>query len=81
MSNGAIPPPKKNVQNPRNDYETNLIKSHQDRILSLERQLDKKQEIIKKLLEGKDFHRPSSIDAKIPTRPAMNTEVQSSHDK
>ena len=35
----------------------------------------------KKLLERKEFHRPSFTDAKIPVGPAMNTEVQSRSDK
>ena len=81
MSNRTISAPEKNANNPRIDYETNFIKSLQDRILSLERQLDQKQEIIKKLLEGKELNKPSPIDAKIPTGPAMNTEAQSRSDK
>ena len=81
MSNRTISAPEKNAQNPRIDYETNFIKSLQDRILSLERQLDQKQEIIKKLLEGKEFNRPSPTCAKNPTGPARNTEAQSRSDK
>ena len=52
------------------NYETSFVRSLQDRILSLERQRDQKQQIIKKLLEGKE-HRPSPTDSNTPTGPAI----------
>eukprot|EP00112_Aurelia_sp_Birch-Aquarium-sp1_P026290 Seg924.9 transcript_id=Seg924.9/GoldUCD/mRNA.D3Y31 product="hypothetical protein" protein_id=Seg924.9/GoldUCD/D3Y31 len=51
MSKQAISESEKNAKKPPIDYEAVFIRSLQDRILSLERQLDEKQKIIEKLLE------------------------------
>ncbi len=86
MSKRTISASEKNTQvSPGIDYETSFIKSLQDRILSLERQLDQKQEIIKKLLEVKGLNRPNPTDTRIPSptdvEQTTNTEAQNTSNK
>ena len=46
------------------DYEKDFILSLHDRIVSLEQQLELKQEIIEKLLEEENYSWPSHTDSK-----------------
>ena len=63
MSQRKIAESEKNLKSSV-DYEKNFILSLQDIIVSLERQLEQKQEIIEKLLEEKEYSWPNQTDSK-----------------
>ena len=77
MSKQTSTESEKNAKKPPIDYEAVFIRSLQDRILSLERQLDEKQKIIEKLLEARDHYggRPNAADTSIPVGPSPNAQL------
>ena len=77
LSKQTISESGKNAKKPPIDYEAVFIRSLQDRILSLERQLDEKQKIIEKLLEARDHYgdRPNTLDTGIPVGSSPNAQL------
>ena len=77
MSKQTISESEKNAKKSPIDYEAVFIRSLQDRIVSLERQLDEKQKIIEKLLETRDQYggRPNAADSDIPEGPPPNAHL------
>ena len=63
LANRTIAESEKNLQSSV-DYEKDFILCLQDRIVSLERQLEQKQNIIEKLLEEKKYSWPTHTDSK-----------------
>eukprot|EP00112_Aurelia_sp_Birch-Aquarium-sp1_P022592 Seg6416.2 transcript_id=Seg6416.2/GoldUCD/mRNA.D3Y31 product="hypothetical protein" protein_id=Seg6416.2/GoldUCD/D3Y31 len=74
VSNRSIAEAEKSPKAPARDYESFFIRSLEDRIISLERQLDQKQKIIGKLLEERR-HYCGDI-TKMQTKDSPNLEGQ-----